>query len=59
MEAGDQDTMDGMDRLAGRNCDVKGLAPGEAVEITESAGEIGMSDRWRTAVLPGRVSLAS
>lgn len=32
--------MDGMD----------GLAPGEAVEITESAGEIGRSDRWRTAL---------
>lgn len=28
---------------------VDGLAPGEAVEITESAGEIGRSDRWRTA----------
>lgn len=28
---------------------VNGLAPGEAVEITESAGEIGRSDRWRTA----------
>lgn len=29
---------------------MNGLAPGEAVEITESAGEIGRSDRWRTAL---------
>lgn len=57
-----------MDGLAGRKAgrveewkrgSVSGLAPGEAVEITERAWEIGRPDRWRTAVLPGRVSLAS
>lgn len=54
---GDQDGDEGW--IGWRAGSVDGLAPGEAVEITESAGEIGRSDRWRTAFLPGRVSLAS